>query len=242
MDKARAALSPQTLAAATAAAAAADGVEIIDPPREGAGAGCAAADAAAAAAAGTAAAGAAAAFEDRALTRREEASLLFPLLRLRQACCHPQVRCARCAARRASALGSSSLAWLCSASCCPHPCEWQVAGLGGGQPCRPAAVPTPACDEQWNLAGACPAGGRRRDQGCGAPARAHDHARGPGGDADQVQGGGRGRAGEGGVQGMRRGVRQGERGLWAPEHVSSRSGLVRRALVQPARSCICQNA
>ena len=34
---------------------------------------------------------AAAAFEDRALTRREEASLLHPLLRLRQACCHPQV-------------------------------------------------------------------------------------------------------------------------------------------------------
>ncbi len=86
MDKARAALSPQTLAAATAAAAAADGVEILDPACEGTGNGL-----------GSAAGPASAAgFEDRALSRKEEASLLHPLLRLRQACCHPQVRCALC--------------------------------------------------------------------------------------------------------------------------------------------------
>lgn len=39
-----------------------------------------------AAAAGNTARGA-----DRRLTQREEAKLLAPLLRLRQACCHPQV-------------------------------------------------------------------------------------------------------------------------------------------------------
>lgn len=37
------------------------------------------------------AAGQAAAVGDRRLTRREEQKLLAPLLRLRQACCHPQV-------------------------------------------------------------------------------------------------------------------------------------------------------
>ena len=37
------------------------------------------------------AAGEAARLSDRRLTRREEAKLLAPLLRLRQACCHPQV-------------------------------------------------------------------------------------------------------------------------------------------------------
>lgn len=94
--KARAALSSQLLAAATAAAAAHDGVAISDSREAGAGA-AAAAEAGAAPASPPAvrlppAATAAAGFEDRALTRREEASLLHPLLRLRQACCHPQVR------------------------------------------------------------------------------------------------------------------------------------------------------
>ena len=88
VTKARAALSPALLAAATAAAAAQDGLEIVEAAAAEAGA----ADTAEAAHMAAGAAGAAAvAFEDRALTRKEEASLLHPLLRLRQACCHPQV-------------------------------------------------------------------------------------------------------------------------------------------------------
>lgn len=117
VDKAKAALSSSLLAAATAAAAAHDGIEIVEPAADAAAAAAAAegggsdgggggsdpagleaaAEALAAGAAGqqrqAAAAGqrVAVAFEDRALTRKEEASLLHPLLRLRQACCHPQV-------------------------------------------------------------------------------------------------------------------------------------------------------
>jgi hypothetical protein len=87
--KARAALSPQLLSAATAAAAAHNGVEILDAEAGAAGAASTTGRACALAAAG---AGAEAGFEDRSLTRKEEASLLHPLLRLRQACCHPQVR------------------------------------------------------------------------------------------------------------------------------------------------------
>jgi hypothetical protein len=83
VSKARAALSPQLLAAAMAAAAVSDG--ITEVPQEGAG------PASPRGPRSPAAAAAAAGFEDRALTRREEASLLHPLLRLRQACCHPQV-------------------------------------------------------------------------------------------------------------------------------------------------------
>ena len=93
--KARAALSPQLLSAATAAAAAANGIEIVEAAAAAVAAGAAspAGSAAALAAATGAAAGAGqgVGFEDRSLTRKEEASLLAPLLRLRQACCHPQV-------------------------------------------------------------------------------------------------------------------------------------------------------
>ncbi len=102
MDKARAALSSSLLAAAAAAAAAQDGIEIVEPTEPASAAaeagGAVSADPASAAALAAGAAGASGAsgaagvaFEDRALTRKEEASLLHPLLRLRQACCHPQV-------------------------------------------------------------------------------------------------------------------------------------------------------
>ena len=100
VDRARAALSPQLLAAAAAAAAAQDGVveEVVEaePATEAAaaGGGSGGATGGGGGAQGVppqqpAAAGQPA-FEDRALSRREEASLLHPLLRLRQACCHPQ--------------------------------------------------------------------------------------------------------------------------------------------------------
>ncbi|KAL4857890.1 E3 ubiquitin-protein ligase [Chlorella vulgaris] len=88
----RATLSSELLATATAAAAVHDGTAIVG-----------ASDAAGTSQAGpsslaaqpqspsAATAAAAAQFRDRALTRREETSLMHPLLRLRQACCHPQV-------------------------------------------------------------------------------------------------------------------------------------------------------
>ncbi len=88
----RATLSSELLATATAAAAVHDGIAIVG-----------ASDAAGTSQAGpsslaaqplspsAATAAAAARFRDRALTRREETSLMHPLLRLRQACCHPQV-------------------------------------------------------------------------------------------------------------------------------------------------------
>ena len=45
--------------------------------------------------AGSAAEGKAAAAADRPMTAREVKQLLVPLVRLRQACCHPQVRLSR---------------------------------------------------------------------------------------------------------------------------------------------------
>lgn len=99
--KARAALSPAMLAAATAAAAAQDGIEIVEADAAAEGGSDPPGQPGAAAAAAAAAGAAAVQFEDRALTRKEEASLLHPLLRLRQACCHPQVRAAARRAQRA---------------------------------------------------------------------------------------------------------------------------------------------
>ena len=133
--KARAALSPQLLSAATAAAAAHSGIEIVEADAGAAAGppGSLPAAAAAAAAAGAASpAGrpcAAAGFEDRALTRKEEASLLHPLLRLRQACCHPQVRAAGAAAAQPPwASRSMSSLNICSSCCifffCSKHCLW----------------------------------------------------------------------------------------------------------------------